>query len=806
MSQSAARKQQERQPAADQASQGLVVWEGFSGLNTQPSRYGIGDQECFIMDGFFPSGNSNARVIPDNGPPVYFTDGDPNTNGSPIVFFDFGNIGSTPYALVFFVNGGIVSVNTTTGMSNPIAAAGTILNPAQGNIAVSQWGSKYILIVANQPNGYFIWDGSVFYEPGNVIPGIDGPGPIDSSVLLAGGSGYAVGDTGTVTGGINDATYVVTSINETGNGSGYAIGDTGSVGGGAGDALYVINTVDGSGAVTGMHLTATGSNYLTAKDVPTFTGGGQPGIGTGLTIDITVNSPPGPISGFVISAVGVVTGYSITSPGTEYVPGTAGTATGGAQPGVGINLLLSLVVTSATVPTGIMGTAIETYQSRVWITNGASFFGSAPESFTDFATSDGGIAFVANDSTLRVRYTQLKQSNGYLYLFGDSSISYIAGVQTTGSPPTTSFSLQNVDPEVGTAWPDTVDLLGSNIVFANAWGAHVSFGGRAAKVSPELDGTYNSAPNFAGITPSAAKTILFGKRVWMLLLPVIDPYTGQLIAKLFIWDEKRWCSAQQTSTLRFIKTQEIDSVLTAWGTDSNELVRLFVQPNTNLLKVMRSKFWAPQSLFFGKAEERIAGVATVYSGPDPVITVCLDSENGSSCTPITLKSPQLIWYQDSLLPGDPTPSTGAISTARPAAAGAGYAVGDTGSVLGGNGDATYEVLTVDGTGGVLTIDLVLIGTGYATGTAATAVGGSQPGAGAGLTLTVVVGIVEVLPWINNAVDPLIWTGTGNNVVVFPPTGDVAQNGALIGFTVSTFAADLALSSIQTIPASVQGRF
>lgn len=633
MSQSAQKQEQPQQPA----HQNLVVFEGFSGLNTQPSRYGIDDKQCFIMDGFFPAGNNNARVIPDNGPSVF------SPSVVRIAYFDFANIGPTPYALIFLSDGGIFAANTATGVSSPIASTGVIQNPGQLTTALTQWGSQYVLIVSQQANGYFIWDGTNFYSAGDVIPGIDGPGPIASSALSGGGSGYAVGDTGHVNGGINDATYIITSVNATGHGTAYAPGDTGTVNTGNGDATYIINTVDGSGGVTGMHITTPGTNYLTALNVGTSTGGAQPGVGTGLTIDITVASPPGPITGFTLSTIGVVTGYAIGAPGTLYSPGTAGTTPGGAQPGVGVGFTLLLTVTSATVPSGVSGNAIETYQSRVWIGNGPTLIWGAPGSVVDFSTSDGGGSLISNDSTLRVRYTELTQSNGYLYLFGDSSISYIAGVQTTGSPPTTSFSLQNVDPEVGTTWPGTVDVLGSNIVFANAWGAHVSFGGRAAKVSSELDGVYNTQPNFGGQTPSAAKAILFGRRIWALLLPVIDQVTLQPINKLFLWDEKRWCSTQQSASLAFVQTQEIDSILTAWGTDGVSMFRLFQTPSSALTRTLQSKLWAPMSYAFAKGENRLWGIVQFYSGGATTIIISIDSENGPSTNVISITPSGLTW-------------------------------------------------------------------------------------------------------------------------------------------------------------------
>ncbi len=84
-------------------------------------------------------------------------------------------------------------------------------------------------------------------------------------------------------------------------------------------------------------------------------------------------------------------------------------------------------------------------------------------------------------------------------------------------------------------------------------------------------------------------------------------------------------------------------------------------------------------------------------------------------------------------------SVAAIS-ATPTNGGTGYAQNDTGTITTGNGDATYKVLTVGGTGGsvVQTVALVFSGSGnYSVATGqATNKGGSQPGSGSGLTINV----------------------------------------------------------------------
>ena len=156
-----------------------------------------------------------------------------------------------------------------------------------------------------------------------------------------GGSGYVVGDTGTVNGGFYPAQYTVDSVITGGIlaftsaalGTGYAIGDTGTINGGTTPANYVVTSVGVGGTVTGLTVDL-GAGYSVAANVPTTTGGSQPGIGTGLKINITSVTP-----------AGYVTGLSFTDSGGGYSNGTGvGTTDGGSQPGVGTGLLLDITV------------------------------------------------------------------------------------------------------------------------------------------------------------------------------------------------------------------------------------------------------------------------------------------------------------------------------------------------------------------------------------------------------------------------------------------------------------------------------
>lgn len=79
------------------------------------------------------------------------------------------------------------------------------------------------------------------------------------SVSGSGGSGYAVGDTGTISNAANGATL----------------------------AIYQVTSVGSGGAVTGFSITGGGTNYIVMNNVQTATGGSQPGSGSGLLVNVT---------------------------------------------------------------------------------------------------------------------------------------------------------------------------------------------------------------------------------------------------------------------------------------------------------------------------------------------------------------------------------------------------------------------------------------------------------------------------------------------------------------------------------------
>lgn len=656
-----------------------LVFEGFDvGLDTNSTRVGIKDNACWWLDGFMYVGPNYIRTMYGVGAATFAA-----PTNTTVSFFDFFNIGTTPYMCVIISDGSIWVVNTSTLAAMSIAPAGTIQNPSRQNVGVSQWGSQYLLIVSAQTNGYYIWDGVNLYTSGTVGPtvtidndGYDYTSP--PTITPFGGSGSGVTFSSTLIGN------AIQNISVQNPGAGFVSDDVVGLafsGGGSRYSTAIVYAHLQNGTVSGTSISNNGYGYRQSTAQIQFLGGG--GFGATATVSIvdhTVNS---------ISIMQGGQGY--TSPPTVYVVDSSNPVA---------------VAVCNTMPFGLQGTAVETYNSQVWIANGTRITFSAPESTSDFSTADGGGSFLSTDSFLRVGYSELVQSNGFLWLIGDSSINYISGVQTSGSPATTTFTNQNADPEIGTVWPATIDVFSRNILLANAFGAHVSYGGAVTKISENLDGIYNSVPNFGGFVPSAAKAIVFGKHVWALLLPVVDQITGQQVNKLFMWNGKQWWSTQQDVPLIYIQHQEINSVLTAYGSDGNTIFPLFQNPTTGFTKTVRSKLWAtPGGYQYLKTADRLWGLAQYFSPLSPELDISIDNETGSSPTTYNVGANPVSWIDNSN---------------------------------------------------------------------------------------------EAVTWENNSLATVGWISTSNGIVVFPPQA-VAQVGALLGLTVETDAADMALISLMVAP-------
>ena len=673
-----------------------LLMEQFAGLNTSTTRTGVPDEQVYWCDGFMPLDHHNLRTLYDVGVTLY------TPTATTIVFFYFVNIGPTPYCVVFQSDGSVVAVNINTRAVTTILPVGTILAPAQTTVGISQWASQYAIIVANQPNGYWVWDGTVAYGSGSIGPNVIltnlGSGYITPPFIsLVGGSGFGTTFTSSV---VNGSVVLVQVVNP---GQGYLPGDTPTVvftggntsgtggsinaslghhagGSGAAIAITMVFVGGGSGYSAYATLTLGGSGYSASTQInlvggsPAFTFPITASIAAGAIVSITTNNANGPgYTGtyhtsvtptatitdtgfyFINSAVVVAGGSNYSNNPVLSVIDATSTITaspvltaGVTQPGGSItsvsivsggqflqNVNPTVVITDTAVtaaatvtlmPYGVAGSAVETYSGHVWVALGSLIQYSAPGSVSDFSTSSGGGSQNSNSSYLKVGYTRLIQSNGFLYLIADSSIDYISGVTTSGSIPTTNFTLQNAAPTIGTPYPYSVILRGQDLIMANSVGIYTLSGSQPNKISQMLDGFWNSVPGFGGLALSSAHANIFSREVWMTLARFIDPVTQATVNKPCMWDGKRWFVSPQNMTMEYVASLEINSVFITYGTDGASIAPLFTTPSINFTKTVQSKLWGePGGAMLTKMPDRFWAIADYYQTENSELFTTIDA-------------------------------------------------------------------------------------------------------------------------------------------------------------------------------------
>ena len=674
----------------------------FGGMDQQSSRVALEDNEFYNLENYIKIGNGKLRTLWDKGSAIYTA-----PTGKTIVYFFFYNIGANNYALVFLSDGTAVQVNSSTsGITVVSSVANTFYNGGQLPCC-TQWGSLYLLIANNiTPNSYWIWGGSYLYAPGSLGPGVtltaSGSGYTSAPTVTAfGGEGSGITAVATISngsvvlvtltnpgsgylpsdivqfafsggGGNNSAILtasltvgVVGSLQLLAGGSGFTAGTypltfTGGGGTGAAGTYTVVGA-----AVTSLDLTAGGSGY-TGSPIITFPSGGGTGAvalanlnpgtvasvtvvngGTGFTSTPTLTFESGGGTGGAATAVltsGSITSVSVTAGGSGYTTAPAVIVQ------TGVNTAAAAIGTL--MPFGVSGSSIETYQQRVWLAfpnqtgnqeNGGTFLVSAPGSLTDYATSDGGLTYTSTDSFLRYQYTNLKQSNGYLYPIGDSSVDVISNVQTSGNPSATTFNYQNTDPQVGTSWRDTVISFSRTILLANPMGVYGLYGGSVTKISGKMDDLFTNAvlPSAGGTTPCAAVANIFSQKIYLMLLTIRDLYTNAPRTVMISWNEKEWFITSQSASLTFIGTQEVNSNLTAWGTEGKSLFPLFNSPSSSLTKRLSTKLYGAQAGFIIKQALAlyVEAADNTASGSGISFSTTIDTELGGFPTPNSVTFP-----------------------------------------------------------------------------------------------------------------------------------------------------------------------
>lgn len=472
------------------------------------------------------------------------------------------------------------------------------------------------------------------YRPGDVVQlsfaggGSDtvaqaGPAALSSAngvsgvIVGNGGTGYTQASTLSITGGGGSGAEAaitglsngtITQISIVNPGTGYTSQPTISASG-AGTGFVGSVQING-GQIATVPVTVGGTGYTTPPTV-------QIDAPTGDTLPLLPAQAHA-----VISSAGVVTQIIVDNPGLGYLAG---------QP-INVKLLGGNRAASGSVslmPFGVYGNAIETYQNSIFIANGNKVQFTAPGTTSEFASSAGGGSFIASDNFLRNTVNAIKQATGFLYLLGDSSINTISNLQTNvvNNVANTTFNNSNIDPQIGCAWRDTAVTFGRALMFANPSGVYALYGGAAQKVSQQLDGLFATA-DFDSVTPTSSIAILYGVPVFLFSFRCRDPFQGQMRTIIAGWDGAKWFISSQIKIPTFLSIQEINSELTAWGTEGTNLFPLYQTPSDQLTKTFQTKLRTAPAHVITKQVNAVYVSAQANPGSDDnYINIGLDTEN-----------------------------------------------------------------------------------------------------------------------------------------------------------------------------------
>lgn len=591
---------------------------------------------------------------------IIVTNGGSGYTSAPGVTITGDGTGATGTA--FITSGGVGSVTVTaggTGYRRPPLL--TLVGGGGAGATALAFLTATSLAQVDVTNG-----GLGYFHPPTIVidPPISGTqatatanvtsGVITSITLTNAGSGYTRLPEVTIVPDWRDTSGVAAVVLNN-QGSGYSSNPTVTISGGGAASNAIATAIVQNGHVIEYVIQYAGYGYTSNPKVTVSGGGGSGATATAVIQTGAASSLVSPASAsaqLVPTSIGSVvmqaegSGYT-TAPAVEITPGANNAA----------------AATISLMPFGVSGRSIASFQQRIWLaypfqkianlfTEGTLLL-TAPGSLTDLATSDGGLIFQSSSSFLGSGFQSLAVVGDYLYAISNSSVDVISNVQTTGTPPATTFSDNNTDPQTGTPYPRTVQNFSRTALITNALGVFGIYGGAVTKLSKKLDQLFQNAvlpPTAGALTPSAAVGTILGQKVYCVLLTINDKVWGGTRNVLVTWDEQDFFVTTQSPNLTFITTQNINSEPQAWGTDGNSIFPLF-QTSTGKNSVrLATKLYGGNTFPAVKQSLGVHLVAvdtsTGQSGVS-LSTFNLDTENGSQASgllPVNLSGKPIIGW------------------------------------------------------------------------------------------------------------------------------------------------------------------
>jgi hypothetical protein len=597
----------------------------FQGMNTLASREAIEDNEFWWLENVQPIAAAKMPVLGLPAGPVQQIGGPDFEVGNPSYTMTY-NQGGTDYVFAVWSNSGNAYVAPVSGSfaSYNRIFTGTLTS---GQTQATPWNNQGLLIV--DPTGYWDWNVTA---ANTLTPQVNSA----ASLTVVGMAGMVAGGTSLKqtlsvhgTGGSFQTVYAVVLASVNAAGSGYAVGETVTLtdNNPTEPASIVITSVNGSGGVTGITL-STGGSYpgptsstavATGPSGTTVTGTG----GTGLTFTVTIQA----------------TACNILTQGYNYATGDTVSDYNGS----------TLLDQFSLAPSGVIGgTSIATYAGRVWIGYKRTVSFTDVDSYSSFGGVGG--SFPINDSYLHKYITAIFNANNYLYIFGDTSIDVLSNV--TVSSGNTSFSRVNLTGSVGTSQPNSVFQYLRGLAFQHATGFYLLSGATPEKMSEKISAIV------AAIVPG---TPIYGLAVAVnaelcaaFMVTITDTFTvsapGIQRTLLVLYFRNRWFVASFGGyNLSGFISVPVLGVQTAYFWANSKLYEAFAgSPSAWIVK---TRLWDAGSALREKQAINAAIACNFEGQATSGVQIYIDTEQGSElANGGDLGFPQLTWVNASGTP------------------------------------------------------------------------------------------------------------------------------------------------------------
>ena len=498
------------------------VLREFEGMNNIAGREAINDNEFWWCENAIPVAPSALYPVHTNSPALATI---ASETGAPTYVINFNSAG-TDYCFAVWANSGNAWIVNLTTLATTKIVTGSLIS---GQTSATQYNNQGLLII--DPAGYWDWNitAANTLTPQNNALALATIDPT-SVTLSMGTSLKQIWAPATGTGGSVQSVYEVTSVTINAAGTGYAVGDTITLTDGSPTtpAIIVVSSIGGSGSVTGITL-STGGDYPGPTNV-TLVQTGPSG---------TVSSTTGSGSGATFTGHMMAISVNILTRGNGYPTSFLAFDENSAS-----HKVTQMDITSSGV---IGGTAIATYAGRVWIASSRTVYFTDINSYYSFGGVGG--SFTINDAYLHNNITALFSANNYLYIFGDTSIDALSNVTVSGG--VTAFSRINVTTSIGTSVPTSVFGYYRALIFYHKSGFYLLAGATPQRISDKISALVqqivSSGANFPLVY--GGQVLIQGELCAAFMFTFNDVFTliGGTRSLIALYFRNRWWVASQSN-------------------------------------------------------------------------------------------------------------------------------------------------------------------------------------------------------------------------------------------------------------------